>query len=43
MDNSTKNTPKKPNIPKNNSGIKVTAGGGFESLIDDLNQSGISP
>jgi hypothetical protein len=30
-------------LPKNNSGVKASPAGGLESLIDDLNLTGISP
>ena len=43
MDNNTKNIPQKSGLPKNNSGVKVSSAGGLESLIDDLNLTGISP
>ena len=43
MENSSKNIPQKSDIPKNNSGVKASPAGGFESLIDDLNIPGISP
>ena len=43
MDNNTKNIPQKTGLPKNNSGVKASAGGGLESLIDDLNLNAISP
>ena len=43
MENSSKNIPKKQGIPKNNSGVKASPAGGLESLIDDLNLTGISP
>lgn len=42
MDNNTKNIPQESGLPKNNSGIKASPAGGLESLIDDLNLTGIS-